>query len=79
MTNSGKILVLGPTGNVGSELIPRLTAIGADVRALVRDESSDTSKAQALKDAGVEVFFGDLNSLDTLHAAFNNFGKSSIL
>ncbi len=69
MTNSGKILVLGPTGNIGSALTPRLAAMGADVRALVRDEPSETSKVQALKDAGVEVFYGDLNNLDTLHAA----------
>ena len=38
-----------------------------DVLALVRDEPSDTSKVQALKDAGVEVIYGDLNNLDTLH------------
>ncbi len=40
----GKILVTGATGNVGSLLIPNLTKLGADVRALVRDES----KAQGL-------------------------------
>ncbi len=38
MTNSGKILVTGATGNVGSILIPILTNLGADVRALVRDD-----------------------------------------
>ena len=77
MTNSEKILVLGPTGNVGSALIPRLTAMGADVRALVRDESSESSKGQALKDAGVEVFYGDLNNVDSLHAAFEGGQRSS--
>ncbi len=55
--NSGIILVTGPTGNVGSLLIPNLTSLGADVRALVRDES----KAQGLKDAGVEIVVGDLD------------------
>ena len=79
MTNSGKILVLGPTGNVGSALTPRLTAMGADVRVLVRDEPSEASKAQALKDAGVEVFYGDLNDLDTLHAAFKGVDKVFLL
>ena len=39
MTNSGKILVTGGTGNIGGVLIPNLTTMGADVRALVRDES----------------------------------------
>ncbi len=79
MTNSGKILVLGPTGNVGSALTPRLTAMGADVRVLVRDEPSEASKAQALKDAGVEVFYGDLNDLDTLHASFKGVDKVFML
>ena len=36
MTNSGKILVTGATGNVGSVLIPNLASLGADVRAMVR-------------------------------------------
>ncbi len=78
MTNSDKILVLGPTGNVGSALIPRLMAMGADVRALVREQPS-ASKAYALKDAGVEVVFGDLNNLDTLHTAFEGVSKVFLL
>ena len=79
MTNSAKILVLDPTGNVGSALTPRLTALGADVRVLVRDDPSDASKAQTLKDAGVEVFSGDLNNLDTLQAAFDGVAKVFLL
>ena len=67
----GKILVTGATGNVGSVLIPNLTNLGADVRALVRDES----KAQGLKDAGVEVVVGDLEKPDTLDAAFRGVDK----
>ena len=73
MTNTGKILVTGATGNVGSLLIPDLTGLGADVRALVRDES----KAQGLKDAGIEVVVGDLDKPDTLDAAFR--GVDSVL
>ena len=79
MAISRKILVLGPTGNVGSALTPRLTATGADVRALVRGVPLAVSKAQALKDAGVEVFYGDLNDLDTLHAAFDEVTKVFLL
>ena len=79
MANSGKILVLGPTGNVGSALIPRLTAMGEDVRVLVREDPATASKAQALKDAGVEVIFGDLNNLDSLHAAFEGVDKVFLL
>ena len=71
--------MLGPTGNVGNALIPRLTAMGADVRALVRDESSEASRGQALKDAGVEVFYGDLNNVDSLHAAFEGVAKVFLL
>ena len=71
MVNAGKILVTGATGNVGSLLIPNLTNLGADVRALTRDES----KAQGLKDAGIEVVVGDLEKPDTLDAAFRGVDK----
>ena len=67
----GKILVTGATGNVGGVLIPILTNLGADVRALTRDES----KAQGLKDAGVEVVVGDLEKPETLDAAFRGVDK----
>ena len=71
MTNTGKILVTGATGNVGSLLIPDLTNLGADVRALVRDKS----KAKGLKNAGIEVVVGDLEKPYTLDAAFRGVDK----
>ena len=71
MATSDKILLTGATGNVGSLLIPSLTSLGAHVRALVRDES----KAQGLKDAGVEVVIGDLEVPHTLDAAFRGVDK----
>lgn len=71
MKNAEKILVTGATGNVGSLIIPILTNLGADVRALTRDES----KAQGLKDSGVEVVVGDLEQPDTLDAAFRGVDK----
>ena len=71
MTNTGTILVTGAAGNVGSVLIPNLTNLGADVRALVRDES----KAQGLKNAGIEVVVGDLDKPHTLDAAFRGVDK----
>ena len=71
MKNAEKILVTGATGNVGSLIIPILTNLGADVRALTRDES----KAQGLKDSGVEVVVGDLEQPDTLGAAFRGVDK----
>ena len=66
MKNAEKILVTGATGNVGSLIIPILTNLGADVRALTRDES----KAQGLRDAGADIFVGDLEQPETLDAAF---------
>jgi uncharacterized protein YbjT (DUF2867 family) len=45
--------------------------LGADVRALTRDES----KAQGFKDAGIEVVVGDLEKPDTLDAAFRGVDK----
>ena len=71
MTTPDKILVTGATDNVGSLLIPDLINLGADVRALVRDES----KAHGLKIAGVEVVVGDLDVPDTLDAAFRGVDK----
>ena len=71
----GKILVTGATGNVGSTLIPKLIAMGATVRALVRDES----KAQGLRDQGVEVVSGDLDKPETLEAAFSGVDKVFLL
>ena len=73
--NSGKILVTGATGSVGGALITNLTAVGADVRALVRDES----KAQGLRDAGVEVVVGDLDKPETLEGAFSGADKVFLL
>ena len=71
----GKILVTGATGNVGSILIPNLIAMGATVRALVRDES----KAQGLRDQGVEVVIGDLDKPEALDAAFGGVEKVFLL
>ena len=71
MTISGKILVTGATGNVAGALMPTLANLGADVRALVRDES----KAKELKDAGIEVVVGNLEEPHTLDAAFRKVDK----
>ncbi len=71
----GKTLVTGATGTVGSGLIVELKARGVDVRALVRDES----KAQGLRDAGVEVVIGDLGKPETLDGAFSGVDKVFLL
>ncbi len=70
-----KILVTGATGNVSSGLISELTAKGASVRALVRD----ATKAQGLRDQGVEVVIGDFDKPETLDAAFSGVDKVFLL
>src|SRR5215212_5975533 len=62
MADSGKILVTGAPGRVGSALLERLTATEVEVRALVHDES----KVQSLRDRGVEIVLGDFLKSETL-------------
>ena len=71
MASSGIILVTGATGNVGSAVIANLTAMGTEVRALVRNES----KAHSLKDAGVKVVLGDMEKPETLDDALRGVDK----
>ena len=54
MTNP--VFVTGATGTVGSLVVAGLLAKGSEVRALVYQSES---KAEALRDQGVEVFMGD--------------------
>jgi nucleoside-diphosphate-sugar epimerase len=63
-----KILVTGASGFLGSRLIEVLAQKGYPVRTLVR-KLSNTKK---LKTCGVEIFFGDVADLESLHPAFNN-------
>ena len=66
-----KILVFGATGNTGSILIPALLSAGHEVRAFVRNEE----KAQSLKDAGAEIYLGDLDQGDTIDGALEGIEK----
>jgi uncharacterized protein YbjT (DUF2867 family) len=61
------ILVTGATGTIGSELVRQLSAAGARVRALVRDQA----KAEAIAGAGVEIVQGDLLDPASLDAAMD--------
>jgi uncharacterized protein YbjT (DUF2867 family) len=72
VADSGKILVTGATGNVGSALLGYLTTTDADFRALIRDES----KVQALRDRGVEAIVADFLKPETLGPALE--GVSTI-
>jgi UDP-glucose 4-epimerase len=60
-----KILVTGATGKVGSRLAKRLAKRGDEVRALVRD----AARAEALREARIELAVGDLLEVDSLAAA----------
>lgn len=60
-----KTLVTGATGNTCSILIPELIKAGQQVRAFVRNEE----KAQNLREAGAEIYVGDLDRPETIDAA----------
>jgi len=60
-----KTLVTGATGNTCSILIPALINTGQEVRAFVRNED----KAQGLKEAGAEIYVGDLDRPETIDGA----------
>lgn len=66
-----KILVTGATGNTCSILIPALLSAGYQVRAFVRNEE----KARSLKDAGAEIYVGDLDKSETIDAALKGIDK----
>ena len=73
------ILVTGPTGNIGSLLIPQLLQRRASVRALVRDPDKDQSKVDALRAQGVEIARGDLVQPDTLPASLQGVERVFLL
>ena len=66
-----KILVTGATGSTCSILIPALLNAGQEVRAFVRNEE----KAQSLKNAGAEIYVGDLDQADTIEGALEGIEK----
>lgn len=66
-----KILVTGATGNTCSILIPALINAGQEVRAFVRNEE----KAQNLKEAGAEIYIGDLDRGNTIDGALEGIEK----
>jgi uncharacterized protein YbjT (DUF2867 family) len=63
------ILVTGATGNVGRNVVDRLVAAGADVRALTRDP------ANAQFPEGVRVVAGDLAAPESLGGVFDDVDK----
>ncbi|MGD2049308.1 MAG: SDR family oxidoreductase [Chloroflexota bacterium] len=74
-TNTGKVLVLGATGNTGSGLVPALRSEGVEVRAFVRDKA----KAQPLQEVGAEIVVGDLDQPETIEPAVEGVDKIYLL
>lgn len=66
-----KILVIGSTGNVGSQVVRELQARGVPVRALVRDPD----RAAAMLGAGVELTPGDLSDAASLRRAMEGVDR----
>jgi uncharacterized protein YbjT (DUF2867 family) len=73
MTNTGKVLITGATGNVGSAILDNLGTTDPGPRALVRDES----KAWTMRDRGVEAIVGDFFEPESLAPALE--GVSTLL
>lgn len=66
-----KTLVTGATGNTCCILIPELIKAGQQVRAFVRNEA----KAQHLKEAGAEIYIGDLDQPETIDGALKDISQ----
>lgn len=65
------ILVIGGTGNIGSEVVQLLKERDADFKVLARD----TSKAATLLGADIDIVEGDLSAPDTVSAAMTGVDK----
>jgi uncharacterized protein YbjT (DUF2867 family) len=75
MANTGKILISGATGNVGSAVLANLGSADVDLRVLTHDES----KAQAMRDQGVEAVLGDFLKPETLGPALEGVSTVFLL
>src|SRR5215218_6805049 len=75
MANSGKILITGATGKVGSALLDNLGNADFVLRALARDES----KAQSLEGRSAEAVLGDFLKPETLGPALEGVSTVFLL
>jgi uncharacterized protein YbjT (DUF2867 family) len=69
------ILVVGATGNIGSEVVRLLQVKGVATRVMVRDKA----KAASMFGDGVEVVTGDLREPDSLPAALEGVDKAFLV
>ena len=70
-----KILVTGPTGNVGTHVVRQLLAAGFPVRTVAHSRSS----IEALRKAGTEVFEADFGEPGSMHAVFEGISRVFLL
>lgn len=69
------ILLTGATGRTGRPLVDRVVEEGIPARALVRD----ASKADALRDRGLEVVVGDLSDHAAVQRAMDGIERALLL
>jgi uncharacterized protein YbjT (DUF2867 family) len=67
------ILITGATGNVGAELIKKLSERGTPARAFVRNRA----QARAIALPGIEIVEGDFSNLKHSHALWRESIVSS--
>ena len=70
-----KILVTGPTGNVGTHVVRQLLAAGVPVRTVAHSRNS----IEALRKAGTEVFEADFGEPGSMHAVFDGISRVFLL
>ncbi len=65
------IAVAGATGNLGGRIVQALIEKGAQVRAIVRNNTTDDDKLENLKQQGVEIIKTDMTNKAELASALN--------
>jgi uncharacterized protein YbjT (DUF2867 family) len=75
MADTGKILITGATGNVGSAVLDSSGTTNVNLRALAHDDS----KARSLRDRGVEAVVGDFLERETLGPALEGVSTVFLL
>ena len=70
-----RITITGATGNIASLVIPTLLEKGAQVKALVRDPS----KAEGLRESGVEIVEGEFTDAEAVQKALEGADSALLI